>query len=74
MAPANIIADDGLLYIYSESGKVSLVEPKTDSFNVISSFPVSLGSGTHWAHSVIKDKKLYIRHGKSLMVYDLASN
>jgi outer membrane protein assembly factor BamB len=74
MAPANIIADDGLLYVYSESGKVSLVEPKTDSFNVISSFPVSLGSGTHWAHSVIMDKRLYIRHGKSIMVYDLASN
>ena len=33
MAPATLIADDGLLYVYSESGKVFLVEPKelTDS-------------------------------------------
>jgi outer membrane protein assembly factor BamB len=74
LAPANIIADEGLLYVYSESGKVSLIEPKTDSFNVISSFPVPFGAGTHWAHLVIKDKKLYVRHGTSLMVYDIAQN
>jgi outer membrane protein assembly factor BamB len=74
LAPANIIANDGLLYIYSESGKVSLVEPKSDKFNIISSFPVPLGSDTHWAHLVIKDKKLYVRHGNSLMVYDIAAS
>ena len=74
LAPANIIADEGLLYVYSESGKVNLIEPKTDSFNVISSFPVPFGADTHWAHLVIKDKKLYVRHGSSLMVYDIAQN
>jgi len=74
LAPANIIANDGLLYVYSESGKVSLVEPKPDRFNVISSFPVPFGTNTHWAHLVIKDKKLYVRHGTSLMVYDLAAS
>lgn len=74
LAPANIIANDGLLYVYSESGKISLVEPKTDGFNIISSFPVPLGTSTHWAHLVIKDKKLYVRHGTSLMVYDIAGN
>jgi outer membrane protein assembly factor BamB len=74
LAPANIISDEGLLYVYSESGKVNLVEPKTDSFNVISSFPVPFGADPHWAHLVIKDKKLYVRHGTSLMVYDIAGN
>jgi outer membrane protein assembly factor BamB len=74
LAPANIIADEGLLYVYSESGKVNLVEAKADSFNVISSFSVPSGDGPHWAHPVIKDKKLYVRHGTSLMVYDIASN
>ncbi len=74
LAPANIIANDGLLYVYSESGKVSLIEPKPDGFNIISSFPVPLGANTHWAHLVIKDKKLYVRHGTSLMVYDIAGN
>ena len=36
LSPANIIADDGLLYVYSESGKVSLVEPQADKINVLS--------------------------------------
>jgi outer membrane protein assembly factor BamB len=74
LAPANIIADEGLLYVYSESGKVNLVEPQSDKFNVISSFSVPSGNGPHWAHLVIKDKKLYVRHGNSLMVYDIAGN
>jgi outer membrane protein assembly factor BamB len=74
LSPANLIADNGLLYIYSESGKVSLVEPQADKFNVLSSFSVPSGAGPHWAHLVIKDKKLYVRHGNSLMVYDIAGN
>ena len=73
LAPANIILNDGLLYIYSESGKVSLVEPKANEFNIISSFPVPFGANPHWAHLVIRDKKLYVRHGTSLMVYDISA-
>ena len=72
MAPCTLIADDGLLYIYSESGKVFLVEPGPEGFNIISSFSVPFGAGPNWAHLVIKDKKLYVRHGTSLMVYELA--
>jgi outer membrane protein assembly factor BamB len=74
MAPATLIADDGLLYIYSESGKVFLAEPKADGLSVLSSFAVPFGANPHWAHLVIKDKKLYVRHGTSLMVYDIAAN
>jgi len=73
LAPANIIANDGLLYVYSENGTVNLVAPKPDGINIISSFKVPFGANPHWAHLVIKDKKLYVRHGTSLMVYDLES-
>jgi outer membrane protein assembly factor BamB len=72
LAPANIIHSDGLLYLYGESGTVSLVEPRADSFNEISSFRVPFGAAQHWAHLVISHKKLYVRHGTSLMVYDIA--
>lgn len=72
LAPANIIANDGLLYIYSESGKVTLAEPAETGISVISSFTVPFGADPHWAHLVIKEKKLYLRHGTSLMVYDIA--
>lgn len=73
LAPGNIISNNGLLYIYSESGKISLIDPKDDKLNIISSFPVPLGTGTHWAHLVINDKKLYVRHGSALMVYDIGA-
>jgi outer membrane protein assembly factor BamB len=70
----NIIYADGLLYCYSESGYVILCEPKTDGFKEISKFKVPYGQKQHWAHLVIADKKLYVRHGTSLMVYSLAAN
>ena len=72
LAPANIIYSDGLLYLYSESGKIGLVESGADSFNVISSFRVPFGENQHWAHLVINKKKLFVRHGNALMVYDIA--
>jgi outer membrane protein assembly factor BamB len=74
MAPATLIANDGLLYIYSESGKIFLAEPKADGFNILSSFAVPFGANPHWAHLVIKERKLYVRHGTSLMVYDISAN
>ena len=73
LAPGNVIANDGLLYVYTENGSVSLVKPAAASFEIINSFKVPRGSGTHWAHLVINDRRLYVRHGGSLMVYDIAS-
>jgi hypothetical protein len=70
----NIISAEGLLYLYTEAGNVSLVETKTDGFNLISSFKVPYGANQHWSHLVINNKKLFVRHGTSLMVYDIAAN
>ena len=67
----NIIYADGMLYLYSESGEVALVEPLENKFNVISKFRVPYGEKQHWAHLVINKKRLYVRHGKSLMVYSI---
>jgi len=70
----NIISDGTLLYCYGQDGKVALVKPTTDGFNVINSFAVPYGEKQHWAHLVIHNKRLYVRHGSSLMVYQLAKN
>ncbi len=70
----NIIYADGLLYCYGTGGKVGIVDPKTNDYNLISSFDVPYGEKWHWAHLVIHNKKLYVRHGTSLMVYDIAAN
>lgn len=70
----NVIYADGLLYCYSENGNVYLVKPESNGFTEISKVKVPYGEKQHWAHLVIKDKKLYVRHGASLMVYSIASN
>lgn len=72
LAPGCIIANDGLLYVYSERGKLGLIEPGPSGFNIISTFDIPMGSGPHWAHPVIHNKRLYIRHENALMVYDIA--
>lgn len=69
----NIIFADGMLYTYSERGYVGLVKPTENGFEKVSEFKVPYGSAQHWAHLVIHNKKLYVRHGNSLMVYDIAA-
>ncbi|WP_319501571.1 PQQ-binding-like beta-propeller repeat protein [uncultured Draconibacterium sp.] len=68
----SIIMADGLLYCYNERGNVGLVKPDPDGFEVISQFKITEGAGPHWAHPFISDKKLFIRHGDALMVYNIA--
>ncbi len=72
LKPGNIIYADGLLYCYGTGGTVGIVDPASNDFSIISSFDVPYGDDYHWAHLVIHDKKLYVRHGTSLMVYDIA--
>ena len=69
MAPCNVIYADGMLYCYSEKGEVYLVKPNPEQFELISSFKITLGTDNHWAHPVIYDGVLYIRHGDALMAY-----
>jgi outer membrane protein assembly factor BamB len=68
-----IIFADGMIYCYSESGHVGLVKPNPQEFVVVSSFREKKGSGEHWAHPVIKNGRLYIRHGDALMVYRIGN-
>jgi outer membrane protein assembly factor BamB len=66
-----IIMADEKLYCYNEKGKVGLVTPDPDGFEVVSEFKISKGAGPHWAHPFIAEQKLIIRHGDVLMVYDI---
>lgn len=67
-----VIYADGLFYCYSEKdGEIALVDGNPEGFKIISKFKVPLGTAQHWAHPVIADGKLYIRHNEALMVYDI---
>jgi len=71
----SIISAEGMLYIYDErSGYVGLVKANPEKFDLVSSFKISKGSGPYWAHPVIHNKKLYLRHGKALMTFNIQSN
>ena len=69
----SIIAAEGLLYIYDEKkGFVGLVRPNPQKFELISSFQVTQGeAGPFWAHPVIYNGILYLRHQNALMAYDI---
>lgn len=68
----SIIFADGLLYCYEEkTGNLALVNPNPEKFEVISSFKVDGGEGPHWAHPSIYNGQLLVRHGESLMVYEI---
>jgi outer membrane protein assembly factor BamB len=68
----SIIYADGLFYCYTErDGEVALVDAGPDKFEVISKFEVPLGTQEHWAHLVIDNGVLYVRHGNALMAYNI---
>ncbi len=68
-----IIYADGMLYCYDEAkGNIALVEPNPNEFKVVSSFKITEGTGPHWSHPVIHNGILYVRHGKSLMAYNIS--
>jgi hypothetical protein len=66
----SIVAADGKLYVYAEKrGSVGLIKPSKEKLEVVSSFNVTQGEGPHWAHPVVANGVLYIRHGEALMAY-----
>jgi len=72
LAGGPVIYADGLFYCYAEKdGEMALAEGTPEQFRIISKFKVPLGTAQHWAHPVIADGKLYIRHNDALMVYDI---
>ena len=67
-----IIYADEMFYCYTHLGEMALVDANPNEFKVISSFKVPLGTDQHWAHPVVHNGRLYIRHGNALMTYDIA--
>ena len=67
-----IIFADDLLYIVEEkSGTIALLKPDPEKFEIISSFKLEEGEGPYWAHPTIFDGKLFLRHGTSVVVYNI---
>jgi outer membrane protein assembly factor BamB len=68
----SVISADNMLYCYDERrGYVGLVKATAEAFDVVSEFAITKGEGPHWAHPVINNGILYIRHGGALMAYKI---
>ncbi len=71
IAKGVVIYADGMLFAYSDRGELALVNATPEKFDIISKTKVSKGSEQHWAHPVIHEGVLYLRHGKAMIAYKI---
>jgi len=64
-----VIYAGGMLYCYSDRGELALVRADPSGFEVKGETKVTLGSEQHWAHPMIHEGVLYLRHGNALIAY-----
>lgn len=69
-----LIADDGMIYYYSQNGKMSLVKANPKKLELISSFKITKGTKEHFSHPVINKGKLYLRRGNAIMAYNIKAS
>ena len=67
----SVVSADGLLFAYGEKGGVGLYKASPTDMKLISSFKIEKGKAEHWAHPVLHDGRMYIRHGDFLMAFDI---
>lgn len=69
---ASVLYADGHVIFRYDRGLILLVEATPKEFRLKGSFIPPLSSGPAWAHPVIHDKKLYLRHDDILLCYNLS--
>jgi outer membrane protein assembly factor BamB len=64
---------DGMFYLYSDNGNLALVKPTDTGFEVTGKLQIEdPGERPTWAHPVVFGRRLYVRYGDRLGVYDVA--
>jgi len=66
------IAANKTLIGYSEKGELFMADANPSAFKVISKTKVTLGSEQHWAHPVVNNGILYVRHGNVMIAYKIS--
>ena len=66
---------DGLIYALNQRSTVALVLSTPQTFQIVSQFSLPKGGkGPTWAHPVVCNGRLYIRHGNFLYCYEIKAN
>lgn len=68
---AAVLYADGHLWFRYDRGLIALIEATPDAFHLKGTFQPLTGTGPAWAHPVILNGKLYLRHGDLLACYDV---
>ena len=69
---ASLTLAGGMLYVLNDRNTVYLAPAGPKAFKPVSSFEILPGgSGPLWAHPVVFGGRLYVRHDKILMAYDI---
>ena len=71
LAPGVTIANHDMLYIYTDTGYMILARATPSAFDIVSRFRIPFGENQHWAHPIIYDGVLYIRHKDVLMAFNI---
>ena len=65
---------EGMLYCMSEKdGTVALVKATPEKYEEAGRFTLPESTGMYWAHPVVINKKLFLRHGNVLYCFDIAA-
>ncbi|MCL2639212.1 MAG: PQQ-like beta-propeller repeat protein [Phycisphaerales bacterium] len=68
----SLVKSANRLIAYSEkNGNVYLLDATPEKYTIQGQFPITFGELQHWAHPVIANGKLYIRHGTVLAAYNV---
>lgn len=68
---AAVLYADGMLYFRYEDGTMALIAADPKALKVVSTFKLPTSDGPSWPHPVIVDGMLYIRHGNTLLCYNV---
>ena len=70
----SVISAGNQLIGYNQRGQVGLIRPAEEKMELTSTFKVASGTGEHFSHPVISGGRLYIRHGDTLLAYNIGTD
>ena len=70
----SIIRANNMLIGYNQQGVVGLIRTDNDKLELINKFKIQKGTNQHFSHPVVSQGRLYIRHGDSMLAYNISNN
>jgi outer membrane protein assembly factor BamB len=67
----SVISYADKIIAYNQRGQVGLIAVDQGNLKLVSSFKIASGTKEHFSHPVISNDRLYIRHGDSLIAFEL---